>query len=493
MAPKLSSLTSNTQHVTPWLDCYQQSKSSEESLVILLDSKIQHTFEQHNYGLPLGLLRLLKITVYLPAASIQADIERTKILAIKSGIARHKRCLQQDKDKKERCYYVLTLNIQQAMNETVDTHHQAKRGSNSSINIKENTSANNKFVNNNSKLNTDLYIAHSFGARYFLEELVLDDSETEQGLQVFSDQDWQLVLATLPTPSELLQFLCYHAEQLQIAIASGRPNFESEQALLTQFMSSEWLFSQALAIDNALLNYKIQDQPNPALIAMSIAQRHHNATTKMYQQHMQQAALLWEQLSLQILETSNENFKKRDAFKRDTSTAVITQFVQWQQQLLDESLFSRHELVRMLYQYPKQPLALQQSGYVVHQHSYASLGRHYVLIFYGKALDSNNSKAIIQPNLQQIAQDVATRLPLAELHHVVVLGIDFLQEGSDTYIDIDSWIQPVAAMTQKERQLTKQLQHLNQQNKNHMPKIQNTHQTKLSRMQLNITVPARKI
>jgi hypothetical protein len=135
----------------------------------------------------------------------------------------------------------------------------------------------------------------------------------------------------------------------------------------------------------------------------------------------------------------------------------------WQQQLLDESLFSRHELVRTLYRHPKQASALQQSGYVVHHHSYECLGRHYVLIFYGQDRAGKHSKAVIKPNLHHIAQDVATRLPLAELHHIVILGIEFITELSDTFIDIDLWIQPVKAMTQKERQLTQQLQRLQQQ------------------------------
>lgn len=131
---------------------------------------------------------------------------------------------------------------------------------------------------------------------------------------------------------------------------------------------------------------------------------------------------------------------------------------------MDESLFSRHELVRTLYKHPKQESRLQQTGYVVHQHSYESLGRHYVLIFYGQDAEGHNGKKTIQPNLSKIAQDIAIRLPISELHHVIVLGIDFIKEAEDTFIDIDLWIQPVNAMTQRERQLTKQLQQLKKQN-----------------------------
>ena len=103
-----------------------------------------------------------------------------------------------------------------------------------------------------------------------------------------------------------------------------------------------------------------------------------------------------------------------------------------------------------------------EQGYVVHQHSYESLGRHYVLIFYGQGIDTKQSRALIKPNLHTIAQDVATRLPLAELHHVIVMGIEFVSDEADTFMDVDLWIQPVTVMTQKERQLTRQLQILKQ-------------------------------
>ena len=216
----------------------------------------------------------------------------------------------------------------------------------------------------------------------------------------------------------------------------------------------------------------MQDEPNSALITMALAQKNQSATSQMYQQHMEQAAILWSQLSSQMLEVVSESLSaKKDVEQlEDNSLAdVETQqqqadFSHWQQQILDESLFSRHELIRTLYRHPKQDQQLHQQGYVVHQHSYESLGRHYVLIFYGQDAEAQHSKKAIQPNLSKIALDVATRLPIAELHHVIVLGIDFINETNDTFIDIDLWIQPVAAMSQRERHLTKQIQQLQQQN-----------------------------
>ena len=203
---------------------------------------------------------------------------------------------------------------------------------------------------------------------------------------------------------------------------------------------------------------------------MSLAQKTNSPTKQMYQQHMAQATVLWSQLSMQMLETV---YKNPAAFKQKESSEKSSEadFSHWQQQILDESLFSRHELIRTLYKHPKQAQQLQQQGYVVHQHSYECLGRHYVLIFYGQDAEGKHSKSAICPNLAKIALDVATRLPMAELHHVIVLGIDFIIEAEDAFMDIDLWIQPVNPMTQRERQLTKKVQQLQQNNQSNASEI----------------------
>jgi hypothetical protein len=315
-------------------------------------------------------------------------------------------------------------------------------------------------------------LKHDFPARYFMEDLIIDMSDNGQLLQIFGWHDWQSILTALHTPCELWRFLRYRLEQLQRSAISHVPSFESEEALINNFVNSSTLFTQAIAIDNALIKYGMQDAPNAALIAMALAQKNHSPTSQMYQQHMQQAAILWSQLSSQMITTVSEKFiakkgKEQQGNKPFTEAEKQqqqTELSHWQQQILDESLFSRHELVRTLYRHPKQQQSLQQQGYVVHQHSYERLGRHYVLIFYGQDAEGQHSKKAIQPSLAKIALDVATRLPIAELHHVIVLGIDFITEDKDSFMDIDLWIQPVDAMSQRERQLSKQLQRLQQQN-----------------------------
>ena len=104
----------------------------------------------------------------------------------------------------------------------------------------------------------------------------------------------------------------------------------------------------------------------------------------MYQQRMAQAALLWSQMISQMLKRYSDNGQKKN--KQDFSAINLAY---WQQQILDESLFSRHELIGTLYKHPKQQQQLREQGYVVHHHSYESLGRHYMLIFMGKMSKGN--------------------------------------------------------------------------------------------------------
>ena len=82
---------------------------------------------------------------------------------------------------------------------------------------------------------------------------------------------------------------------------------------------------------------------------------------------------------------------------------------------------------------------------------------------------------------------------MAELHHVIVLGIDFISEAGETFIDIDLWIQPMNSMTQRERQLTKQIQRLKQQGTEQPTSKKLTQQANdLPQVRLNLSIPARK-
>ena len=462
------------------LACYLQTVALETILPSM--QKIEASYEakyaawQYHYKLPLGKLQLLVLTVYLPPETSLTKIETVRMAAVKAALAWHKSYSAQDKDSLL-SYDVLVVDIQ-----------FSEYANSSNSNNSDNNDSNSNIENNRQPSKLVKRVTHEFAARYFMEDLVVDMNDSAQQLQVFSWHDWCSIMLALQTPCELWRFLGYHLEQLQHSVSSHVASFESEDMLVSEFLSSTSVFNHAITVDNALITSGIQKTPNSALIAMTLAQKNQSNTAQIYQQHRQQAATLWSQLSSQMIQTvSAELAARADA------ESLKPSFSLWQQQLLDESSFSRHELIRTLYRHPKQQPALQKTGYVVHQHSYENLGRHYVLIFYGQDIEGQNSKATIQPNLQQIAQDVATRLPMTELHHVIVLGIDFISDAGDTFIDIDLWIQPVNSMTQRERQLTKQIQRFKQQsNEQPMAKRLNQSVNDLPKVRLNLSIPARK-
>ena len=427
----LTTVISDEGYLGDELACYLQSEVLEIELptiqALVTSYNGQYKAQKYDYQLPLGQLQLLNLSIYLPEDIVAGHIENVRKTAIESISAWRNDYLTRYKDKIEATTYAVVFDIQFR-------------------NIYQNTS---KRVKNNLISNA------------FIGSLSSEIHASELPLQLFGWHDWQLILRALHTPCELWRFLQYRLGQWQHTDNSRINSLKSEEAMIADFLNNPAVFAQAIAIDNALIKYKMQDKPNSALIAMALAQKSQSTTSQMYQQRMAQAAVLWSQMISQMLKRYSDNGQKKN--KQDFSAINLAY---WQQQILDESLFSRHELIGTLYKHPKQQQQLREQGYVVHHHSYESLGRHYMLIFYGQDVKGQHSKQTIQPNLAKIALDVATRLPIAELHHVIVLGIDFIDEANETFIDIDLWIQPVAAMSQRERQLTKQIQQLQQQNLN---------------------------
>lgn len=427
----LTTVISDEGYLGDELACYRQSEVLEIELptiqALVTSYNGQYKAQKYDYQLPLGQLQLLNLSIYLPEDIVAGHIENVRKTAIESISAWRNDYLTRYKDKIEATTYAVVFDIQ----------------------------FRNIYQNTNDRLQ------HEFNGNEFRDGLSSEINASEPPLQVFGWHDWQLILRTLHTPCELWRFLQYRLEQWQHTDNSRIDSLKSEEGMIADFLNDPAVFAQAIAIDNALIKYKMQDKPNSALIAMALAQKSQSTTSQMYQQHMAQAAVLWSQMISQMLKRYSDNGQKKN--KQDFSAINLAY---WQQQILDESLFSRHELIGTLYKHPKQQQQLREQGYVVHHHSYESLGRHYMLIFYGQDVKGQHSKQTIQPNLAKIALDVATRLPIAELHHVIVLGIDFIDEANETFIDIDLWVQPVAAMSQRERQLTKQIQQLQQQNLN---------------------------
>ena len=384
------------------------------------DISMTHQARVQQYTLPEGVLLVLSITLFAPVMSSQDDVMRARQTALKAALSWHKQqVIQQGEDELLR--YVLNIDIQEDEQDV----RASERG----------------------------HLLHHFGARYFIEELVIDTEQQIPLLQVFGWQDWQSILAQLPNPADIWQFLGYHEAALRASIlgedAHHGMDFENEQALLTKFLQSPELLTQAIAIDKTLIVSGIADAPNVALKHMRA-----HLTDPDTQNTLAQAGSLWSTLCERHTETLIDD---------EIDEASMLQAEISRQVLFDESLFSRHELVRTLYKHVEQPLELQRAGYVIHQHSYTRLGRHYMLIFYGTDTLAQHSREVIVPNLAKIAEDVAVRLPIDELSQVVVIGIDFIIEGEDTFVDMDVWVQPVAALSQNERRMVQKIKHLNAQ------------------------------
>ena len=341
----LTTVISDEGYLGDELACYLQSEVLEIELptiqALVTSYNGQYKAQKYDYQLPLGQLQLLNLSIYLPEDIVAGHIENVRKTAIESISAWRNDYLTRYKDKIEATTYAVVFDIQFR-------------------NIYQNTS---KRVKNNLISNA------------FIDSLSSEIHASELPLQLFGWHDWQLILRALHTPCELWRFLQYRLGQWQHTDNSRIDSLKSEEAMIAGFLNNPAVFAQAIAIDNALIKYKMQDKPNSALIAMALAQKSQSTTSQMYQQRMAQAAVLWSQMISQMLKRYSDNGQKKN--KQDFSAINLAYL---QQQILDESLFSRHELIGTLYKYPKQQQQLREQGYVVHHHSYESLGRHYMLI-----------------------------------------------------------------------------------------------------------------
>ncbi|WP_227430907.1 hypothetical protein [Psychrobacter sp. I-STPA6b] len=429
--------------MTDWLSYFQSDETFSSAL---------------KYELPHGQLFVAQATIEL---EVQGSIKTHKIASecnkeIKKALQQQKRWLKSYTDKAElaNVYSVLILDV------ILTKDNKRKR------------------------------VTPTFGAKYFIEDFVMEVTEQSQVIQVFSYSVWQEVLDMLQTPCELWRFLAFHLRHLQQAAKTGEVTFASERALITEFLASPALLEQAIKVDNELVKYKLKTEPNATLVRMASAQNSPymvNTETVSYE-HMKQASMLWTYL-YQCAYLSAPSTSPAQQQEQSLHSSPL-----WMRQLLDESLFSRYELIKELYLYPSKPVEVKQTGYVVHQHSYESLGRHYVLIFYGTQENTPHARNTLQARLQDVAKDVATRLVMPELHHIVILGIEFLVVNQETVVDMDVFIQSVGAMTEKERYLTEQLSALQiQQQAAQPPQTMSTAQVSQAKVQPAKSKPAVKL
>ncbi|MEH6668387.1 MAG: hypothetical protein V7689_11595, partial [Psychrobacter sp.] len=143
----------------------------------------QYIARHYQYQLPLGKLQLLELTLYLPYDTESVDIEAVRMTAVKSALTWYKSLSSQNEENALAGYEAMIFDIQLV-------------GGSSNFNQDDNGDSAN---HSNSALQR---LKHNFGVRYFLEDLVVDMSESMQQLQVFSWDDWYSI-AAVRTPCEL--------------------------------------------------------------------------------------------------------------------------------------------------------------------------------------------------------------------------------------------------------------------------------------------------
>ena len=253
----------------------------------VVESNYQAQYSQ--YQLPLGELNLVELVIYLPTDMLPADIEALGRTAFNAVNIWRKTHISRSMDSQLRSIDVLVLDIQRQND--IDNEHDVH--------------------NKSCKKNPVQRLAHSFTDSDLVEGSPVDTSASIQPLQAFGWHDWHIHLNKLQIPCELWRFLYYRLGHSQQGNKDHITN--SENDIITGFLNVADFFAPAITIDNALIKYGLQNEPNSALIAMSLAQKTNSPTKQMYQQHMAQAAALWSQLSMQMLETV---YKNPAAFKQ---------------------------------------------------------------------------------------------------------------------------------------------------------------------------------
>lgn len=160
------------------LTCYLQKDAVDIALTNM--QHLEHKYDayyraqQYHYQLPLGNLSLLELILYLPAKSSLVDIKAARMAVVKAALIWHKTYLTQHKNNANMSHNVLVFDIQRT-----DKAEEI-----------------NKIKINNQQRQSLKRLIHGFGVRYFMEDLVVDMSDSMQQLQVFSWHDWQAILAS---------------------------------------------------------------------------------------------------------------------------------------------------------------------------------------------------------------------------------------------------------------------------------------------------------
>ena len=245
-------------------------------------------------------------------------------------------------------------------------------------------------------------ILHSYGARFYAEDFVVD--EEENPLLVYSLGDFATLIEQLCSFADLFDFLQFHRR----AILSLDDDYASELDLFERYIDFKQPFRQAKMLEHDWLMQRLKYQES----ALLMLAREHPA--KAFDQ-ARQTSMLWRQVIRRYAQYAEQAMLEEDDSAIDR--------VNLRDVLADESIISQAHLAQAMISQAGMSAAADNDGYIVHLRSYQHAKRHYVLFFYATATGHRYSREQMLEQLPVLARQVNAQEQQPCLDEIVVMGI----------------------------------------------------------------------
>lgn len=250
-------------------------------------------------------------------------------------------------------------------------------------------------------------VDHQFGSQFFADQSGLENANHCQIVQLFSLANFVTLLERVATPSDLLAFLKFHRSM----VLSKQP-FDDEKSLLTHFLLSPLFYQRALTVQKQLIDIGLLDQLEPRLINASEANTSDTGeSSQQLIEHLTKHTAMWHKLV-------NGLSKRR---YRSGETLPVEQV----RMLIGESMYTRTCIMEEVMSYTQASAVERAQGFVRHQHSYNTFGRHYMLVFYGQDVHSEFSAEAVRYYHQELLTELNQALQSPVMDDLFLLGFDF--------------------------------------------------------------------
>jgi hypothetical protein len=245
-------------------------------------------------------------------------------------------------------------------------------------------------------------ILHSYGARFYAEDFVLD--EEENPLLVYSLGDFATLIEQLCSFADLFDFLQFHRR----AILSLDEDYASELDLLERYIDCKQPFRQAKMLEHEWLIQHLKYQESGLLILAR------EQPSKAFHQ-ARQTSMLWRQVIRRYAQ-----YAEQAQYDEDDSAVDR---VNLRDILADESVVSQAHLAQAMISQSGMSAAVDNDGYIVHLRSYQHQHRHYVLFFYAQVSGHRYSRELMLTQLPTLARQINAQEQAPLLDEILVIGI----------------------------------------------------------------------